>query len=365
MPTVSLLIRNFLGVKFMETLDQILLEMLAKGGSDLHLSIGSVPKIRVDGEITPMGDAVIDAAGLETMLRAVTPERRWEMFQERGDADLAHEIPGEARFRMNLFRNSHGIATVLRQIPSRIASIDELGLPQALKAIAGYSEGLVLVTGPTGSGKSTTLAAIIDHINQHFQKQVITLEDPVEFTHEDKQSTVIHREVTEHTPTFTRGLRSVVRADPDVVLIGEMRDMETIRLALNCAAMGMLVLATLHTNNATKTIDRIIDAFPADEQNQTRIMLADSLRGVISQLLCQKQDGGRVAVHEILLKHSALPNCIRNGALSSIRNIIDQNREKGMIAMDSSIQSLLDDEVITPKEAYMKAIDKSRFEFAS
>jgi twitching motility protein PilT len=266
---------------------------------------------------------------------------------------------------MNLFRNSHGIATVLRQIPSRIASIDELGLPQALKDIAGYSEGLVLVTGPTGSGKSTTLAAIINHINENFQKQVITLEDPVEFTHSDKMSTIIHREVNEHTATFARGLRSVIRADPDVVLIGEMRDMETIRLALNCAAMGMLVFATVHTNNATKTIDRIIDAFPADEQNQTRIMLADSLRGVISQLLCKKQDGGRIAVHEILLKHSALPNCIRKGSLSSIRNIIDQNREKGMIAMDSSIQSLLDEGIISPKEAYMKAIDKSRFQFAN
>ena len=349
----------------METLDQILIEMLSQGGSDLHLSVGAVPKIRIDGEIFSLGEDALDAATLEKMLREVTPEHRWEMFEAKGDADLAHEIPGTARFRMNLFRNSHGMGTVLRQIPSRIASIRELKLPEALEEIAGYSEGLVLLTGPTGSGKSTTLAAIINHINENWQKQIITLEDPVEFTHDDKKSTIIHREVNMHTPTFAQGLHSVLRADPDVVLIGEMRDMETIRLALNCAAMGMLVFATVHTNNATKTIDRIIDAFPSDEQNQTRIMLADSLRGVVSQLLCQKRDGGRIAVHEILLKHSALPNCIRKGALSNIRNIIEQNRDQGMISMDASLKQLLDEEIITPNEAYMKAIEKTRFKVAT
>ncbi|HAV14212.1 MAG TPA: type IV pili twitching motility protein PilT, partial [Opitutae bacterium] len=238
----------------------------------------------------------------------------------------------------------------------------ELGLPQALKDVASYSDGLVLVTGPTGSGKSTTLAAIINHINENSQKQIITLEDPVEFTHEDKRSTIIHREVSVHTKSFARGLRGAIRADPDVILIGEMRDMETIRLALNCAAMGMLVFATVHTNNATKTIDRLIDAFPAAEQNQTRIMLADCLRGVVSQLLCQKVDGGREAVHEILLTHSSLPNSIRKGALSNVRNIIDQNAERGMISMDASLIKLLNDGVISKKEAYMKAIDKTRFQ---
>ena len=346
----------------METLDQILIEMLARGGSDLHLAVGTVPKIRIDGEICPLGETVIGAEKLETMLRAVTPDNRWAIFEEKNDADLAYEIPGSARFRMNLFRNSHGIATVLRQIPSRIASIDELGLPQALKDVAAYSDGLVLVTGPTGSGKSTTLAGIINHINENFQKQIITLEDPVEFTHTDKRSTIIHREVSEHTKSFARGLRGAIRADPDVILIGEMRDMETIRLALNCAAMGMLVFATVHTNNATKTIDRIIDAFPDAEQNQTRIMLADCLRGVVSQLLCQKSDGGRIAVHEILLMHSSLPNCIRKGSLSNIRNIIEQNRDRGMISMDASLTELVNQGQITKHEAYMKAIDKSRFQ---
>ncbi|MGJ8649864.1 MAG: type IV pilus twitching motility protein PilT [Opitutaceae bacterium] len=345
----------------MENLDQLLIEMLAKGGSDLHLSVGAVPKIRIDGEVFPLGERVVDAPHMEKMLKEVTPPNRWEVFQRDGDADLAHEIPGHARFRMNLFRNSHGIATVLRQIPSRIASLDELNLPAALKDIAGYADGLVLVTGPTGSGKSTTLAAIIDHINENTSKQIITLEDPVEFTHTDKNSTILHREVSEHTKTFAKGLRGAIRADPDVILIGEMRDMETIRLALNCAAMGMLVFATVHTNNATKTIDRIIDAFPDAEQNQTRIMLADSLRAVVSQLLCQKVDGGRVAVHEILLMHSGLPHCIRKGALSSIRNIIDQNRDQGMISMDASLSELLDEGLISQEEAYMKAIDKARF----
>ncbi len=346
----------------MYTLDQLLIEMLDQGGSDLHLSVGSSPKIRVDGLIRGLrDDVVIDEPTLEVMLKAVTPPHRWKFFEASGDEDLAHEIPGRARFRMNLFRNSHGIATVLRQIPSRIASIDELNLPQALKEVAGYKDGLVLVTGPTGSGKSTTLASIINHINVNARKQIITLEDPVEFTHEDKLSTIIHREVGEHTKSFSKGLRGAIRADPDVILIGEMRDMETIRLALNCAAMGMLVFATLHTNNATKTIDRIIDAFPADEQNQTRTMLADTLRAVISQLLCRKKDGGRVAVHEILLTHSSLPHCIRKGSLSNIRNIIDQNRSEGMISMDASLRQLLQEDVITLNEAYMKAIDKAQF----
>ncbi|MGC6423934.1 MAG: type IV pilus twitching motility protein PilT [Lentimonas sp.] len=346
----------------MNTLDKILIEMLQKGGSDLHLAVNAVPKIRIDGEIFPLGDQAIDAVTLEKMLRDVTPANRWAIFEERNDADLAYEIPGQARFRMNLFRNSHGVATVLRQIPSRIASIDELGLPQALKEVASYSHGLVLVTGPTGNGKSTTLAAIINHINENSQKQIVTLEDPVEFTHEDKRSTILHREVSEHTRSFARGLRGAIRADPDVILIGEMRDMETIRLALNCAAMGTLVFATVHTNNATKTIDRIIDAFPAAEQNQTRIMLADSLRGVISQLLCQKVDGGRIAVHEILLSHSSLPNSIRLGSLSNIRNIIEQNGDRGMISMDASLTKLLNEGLISKHEAYMKAIDKARFQ---
>lgn len=345
----------------MNELNTLLTDMLARGGSDLHLSVDSPPKTRIDGVIHLLNDQPIDEVAMEAMLKEVTPTNRWETFMQSGDVDLAHEIPGQARFRMNLFKNSWGLASVLRQIPSRISSIDELGLPVALKELAAYNNGLVLVTGPTGNGKSTTLAAVINHINENYQKQIITIEDPVEFAHDDKKSTIIHREVGEHTRSFSAGLKGAMRADPDVILIGEMRDMETIRLALNCAAMGMLVFATLHTNNATKTIDRIIDAFPADEQNQTRIMLAESLRGIVSQLLCKQKDGGRIAVHEILLTHGALPNCIRTHSLSNIRNIIDQNREQGMISMDASLRKLLEADLITQEEAYMKAIDKTQF----
>lgn len=345
----------------MKALDKLLIDILERGGSDLHLSVGAPPKTRVDGVIHPLNDDVITADQMESMLKEVTPPARWERFCETGDVDLAHEIPGHARFRMNIFRNNWGTATVLRQIPSRVASIDELNLPQCLKEVAEYSSGLVLVTGPTGSGKSTSLAAILNHINERFQKQIITIEDPVEFTHTDKSSTFLHREVTEHTHSFGAGLRGAMRCDPDVILIGEMRDMETIRLALNCASMGMLVFATLHTNNATKTVDRIIDAFPSDEQNMVRIMLAESLTAIVSQLLCRKVSGGRVAVHEILLEHSSLANSIRTHSLSNIQNIIDQNRDRGMISMDASLRKLLEEGVIDQDEAYMKAINKASF----
>lgn len=346
----------------MNSLDKLLIHALGLGGSDLHLSVGAPPKTRIDGTIIDLNDAIITAAQMETMLKEVTPRRRWEQFNRTGDVDLSHEIPGTARFRMNIFRNNWGMATVLRQVPARVASIDELGLPQCLKDVAEYKSGLVLVTGPTGSGKSTTIAAILNHINENQQKLITTIEDPIEFTHEDKRSTIIHREVTEHTHSFESGLRGAMRANQDVILIGEMRDMETIRLALNCAAMGTLVFATLHTNNAAKTVDRIIDVFPSEEQNLMRIMLAESLSAILSQLLCRKASGGRIAAHEILLQHPSLANSIRTNSLSNIQNVIDQNRERGMISMDASLKNLLDAGVISRQEAYMKAINKSDFE---
>ena len=345
----------------MNQIDILLTEMLDLGGSDLHLSVGAVPKARIHGAIRPLNEEPISEDAMEHILREVTPQHRWEAFLKTGDVDLAHEIPGKARFRMNLFRNNWGMAVVLRQVPSHIPSIDELHLPDTLKKLTAYKDGLVLVTGPTGSGKSTTLAAIINHINENYKKQIITLEDPIEFAHTDKKSTIIHREVGQHTHTYSAGLKGAMHADPDVILIGEMRDQETIRLALNCAAMGMLVFATLHTNSAVKTIDRIINAFPADEQNQIRIMLAESLRGIVSQLLCKKKEGGRIAVHEILLNHVALPHCVRTNT-KNIENIIVQNRESGMITMDTSLRELLQKGLITMEEAYMKAADKSQFQ---
>jgi twitching motility protein PilT len=344
----------------MNQIDILLTEMLDRGGSDLHLSVGTPPKARIHGIIHSLNEEPVSEEAMELILKEVTPPHRWETFLKTGDVDLAHEIPGKARFRMNMFRNNWGMAAVLRQVPSHIPSIDELNLPATLKKLTTYKDGLVLVTGPTGSGKSTTLAAVINHINENYKKQVITLEDPVEFAHTDKKSTIIHREVGEHTKTYYAGLKGAMRADPDVILIGEMRDKETIGLALNCAAMGMLVFATLHTNSAAKTIDRIINAFPADEQNQTRIMLGESLRGIVSQLLCKKKGGGRVAVHEILLNHLALPHCIRTNP-KNIENIIGQNRESGMITMDASLNELLKQDLITMEEAYMKAADKSQF----
>ena len=345
----------------MPIIDEYLRTLMDQGGSDLHLTVGAQPKGRVHGSLSSIADEVLDAARVEQIMREITPDWRWENYIESGDMDLAYEIPGLSRYRVNLFKNHWGMGCVLRQIPTRILTLDELALPTVLKSIAEYKEGLILVTGPTGSGKSTTLAAILNHVNENAQKQIITIEDPIEFTHTNKNSTFLHREVGEHSETFERALSGAMRADPDIILIGEMRDRETIKLALSCAAMGMLVFATLHTNNAPKTIDRIVDAFPADEQNQVRIMLADALHGIVSQLLCKRIDGGRVAVHEILLAHEALPHTIRQNSLSNIRNIIDQGADEGMISMDASIKVLFEDGIISAEEAYMKAIEKASF----
>lgn len=345
----------------MPEVDTLLLNMLEAGGSDMHLASGESPKMRVDGVIQTMDFDPIGEEVLAGMMREITPPYRWMRFAETGDADLAHEIPEAARFRVNLYKNHWGTAAVFRQIPSQVQSIDDLGLPQVLKTIAMYNEGLVLVTGPTGSGKSTSLAAMINHINTKVSRKIITLEDPVEYTHTPINSLILHREVGEQARSFSGGLRSAMRSDPDVILIGELRDRETIKLALNSAAMGMLVFATLHTNNAVKTVDRIIDAFPSEEQNQVRVMLADALRACVSQLLCKQINGGRIASHEILTAHESLPNVIRTNALSSIRNIIDQNRDKGMISMDQCLRDYVQRGYISPQEAYMKAIDKQQF----
>ena len=337
-------------------------QMLELGGSDLHLSIDYPAKARIHGNITPLDDNVIDAARMEEILREICfPEWRWEQFMETHDLDFAHEIPGVARFRCNYLYNNHGMGCVLRQIPSKILTIAQLKLPEVLKEICEYKGGLVLVTGPTGSGKSTTLAAMLDYINDNFEKHIITIEDPIEFVHPNKKCTFVHREVGIHAKSFPSGIRGAMRSDPDIVLIGEMRENETIKLGLSCAAMGMLVFATLHTNNAPKTIDRIIDAFPSDEQAQVRTMLAESLRAIVSQLLCRKKSGGRVAVHEVLLWSDGLPNTIREGKISNIRTIIDAGAGRGMMAMDNSLQREYDAGNITAEEAYMKASDKNRF----
>ncbi len=345
----------------MAAIDALLRTMLEKGGSDLHLTIGLPPKSRISGALQPIGPNPLTTADMEKLLKEVVPERRWAEFLERKDLDLAHEIPGLARFRANFLYNHWGQAAVFRQIPAKILSFEELKLPEALKKLCQLNEGLVVVTGPTGSGKSTTLAAMIDYINTNFCKHIITIEDPIEFVHPVKKSIIVHREVGEHTESFAAALKGAMRHDPDIVLLGEMREMETIKLALSCASMGMLVFGTLHTNSAPKTIDRIINAFPADQQNQVRVMLAGCLAGVVAQLLCKKIPKGRCAVHEILLTHEALPNTIRSGQISNIKSIIESGGADGMITMDSSLMNRVKDNTIEAKEAYMKAANKATF----
>ncbi len=344
-------------------IDELLSAMHALKGSDLHLMVGLPPRARVSGSLITMGQfPPITAAHMETLLHQICPPARWAQYRESNDLDFAYEIEGLSRYRVNYLQNAWGMGAVFREIPSAIRSFEDLALPEALKKFCSLREGLVLVTGPTGSGKSTTLAAIIDYINSTSRRNIVTVEEPIEFVHHNKKSVIVHREVGEHTTTFADALRGAMRADPDIILVGEMRQIETMRLALGCASMGMLVFATLHTNNAPKTIDRIIDAFPADEQNQIRVMLASCLRGVVSQLLCKKITGGRVAVHEILLPHDALGGTIRSGNIASIRNIIEGSRAEGMVSMDTSLRERYDAGDISAREAYMKATDKTLFE---
>src|ERR1700690_542029 len=335
--------------------------MVDKGGSDLHLMVGLPPKARSSWSITPRGEKPRTAADMERLLKEIVPERRWTEFLERHDLDLAHEIAGFARFRGNFLYNHWGQAAVFRQIPAKILSFDELKLPEAIKKLCHLNEGLVVVTGPTGSGKSTTLAAMIDYINSNLCRHIIPIEDPIEFVHPVKKSVIVHREVGEHTATFATALKGAMRHDPDILLVGEMRELETIKLALSCASMGMLVFGTLHTNNAPKTVDRIINAFPADDQNQVRVMLAGCLAGIVAQLLCKRIPKGRVAVHEILLQHEALANTVRSGQIANIRQIIESGGSDGMILMDTSLMNRLKDGTIEAREAYMKAANKAAF----
>ncbi len=345
----------------MAAIDSLLRTMLDKGGSDLHLTVGLPAKSRISGSLQTIGSDPLDAATMEKLLKEITPERRWKEFLEKKDLDLAHEVKGLARFRGNFLYNHWGQAAVFRQIPAKILSFDDLKLPEALKKLCHLNEGLVVVTGPTGSGKSTTLAAMIDYINTNLAKHIITIEDPIEFVHPVKKSVIVHREVGEHTESFAAALKGAMRHDPDILLLGEMRELETIKLALGCASMGMLVFGTLHTNNAPKTIDRIINAFPSDQQNQVRVMLAGCLSGVVAQLLCKRVPKGRCAVHEILLTHEALPNTIRSGQIGNIKSIIESGGADGMITMDTSLMNRVKDGTIEAKEAYMKASNKATF----
>jgi twitching motility protein PilT len=296
------------------------------------------------------------------MLSEVSGPRNWEIFEQRGDLDFAYEMDEASRFRSNYFKQSDGYGAAFRLIPTKIATLEELGIPLVVKEFANVRGGLVLITGPTGSGKTTTQAALIDHINQNFAKHVVTIEEPIEFVHDNKQSTITQREVPANSSSFAAGLKAALREDADIVLVGEMRDLETVSLALTAAETGLLVFGTLHTNNARKTVDRMVDVFPADRQSQARAMLANSLRGVVAQLLLKRADRpGRIAVNEILIANAAVAAIIREGATQKLQDVIVSGRAQGMQFMDDAIWALFEKGIVSPHEAFMKAIDKGRF----
>jgi twitching motility protein PilT len=342
-------------------IDSLLQQALECGASDLHLRAGAPPLIRLHGRLQPLpGVDKIDA--YEAALLDLLSESQLQIFTTRNDLDFAYEIPGVARFRVNFLRQHKGLGAVFRLLPSRLRALEELGLPPIVHTLARLEQGLVLVTGPTGSGKSTTLAAIIDHINQESDKHIVTIEDPLEFIHPSKKSLVTQREVGAHTMSFAAALRAVLREDPDIILLGELRDLETISLAITAAETGHLVFGTLHTRTAASTVDRLIDVFPPDQQGQIRTMLAETLKGVIAQQLLIRADGqGRVMAVEILVGTTALANLIREGKTYQIPSLIQTGRREGMQTMDQAILELLRSKQITPQEAYRKAIDKDTY----
>ena len=348
----------------MPELDRLLRHLKDQGGSDLHLAAGMEPRVRVRGELVAVPEwGALDDARVRTLLQPIASERHWREWSETRDVDFAYGLPGVARFRANYFVQENGAGAVFRMIPEQVVSLDALALPPAIARLAELRHGLVLVTGPTGSGKSTTLAALIDKVNRESSRHVVTIEDPVEFVHANLRSVLSHREVGVHTQGFADALRAAVRQDADVVLVGEMRDRDTISMALAAAEMGLLVFGTLHTSGAAKTIDRIVDAFPASEQGQVRLSLSESLAAVVSQLLLPARDGkGRVAANEILLRTPGLPNLIREGNTPMMNSLIQSGRKDGMQSMDDALFALVQAKRVDPREAYRKATDKTRFE---
>jgi len=329
------------------------------GASDLHLSPGETPMLRLHGEMVRIpGAKECSAEETARLLFQLMPNRYKQEFEEGSDTDFAHEIPGVARFRCNVFADRKGSGGVFRVIPSKIPSAEELGLSKAMLDLCSLAKGLVLVTGPTGSGKSTTLAAMIDHVNRNRTDHIITIEDPIEFVHPNKKCLINQREVAVHTQSFKRALRAALREDPDIVLVGEMRDLETIAIAIETAETGHLVFGTLHTSTAASTVDRIIDQFPADRQSQIRVMLSESLKGVISQTLLKKKSGGRVAAHEVLIGVPAISNLIREGKTFQIPSIMQTSRKAGMIMLNDALVDLVKRDAVAVEEAYHKAVDK-------
>jgi len=345
-----------------EAIDQLFNTLMSQNGSDLHLEEGQKAKIRVHGKLVEIGDTALTRDKMVTLLSPLPLKEDWQKFASRGDLDFAYAFGEEARFRANYFRHFFGLGAVFRLIPSKLRSIEELDLPPRIKDFAKWRSGLVLVTGPTGSGKSTTLAAIIDYINANYANKIITIEEPVEFTHHNKKSLITHREVGKDTLTFATGLRTSIKSDTNIILVGEMRDRETIELALTASEMGILVFGTLHTNSAAKTIDRIIDAFPPNRKNQIRTILANNLKAIIAQQLLPSVDKSRRwAAYEILIRNQALGNIIQSGETMRLTSEIQTNRALGMILMDDSLMDLVTAKKVTKEEAYLKAIDKTKF----
>ncbi len=344
-------------------IERLFRKMVAEGCSDLHVSAGAPPLFRKDGAIVDLGEsATLSAADTRRLLLEIAPEKAKAEFEERRDADFAYEIPDLARFRCNLFEDRLGIGGVFRQIPSEILTAEELGLPKAVLDFCELKKGLVLVTGPTGSGKSTTLATMVDYINRRRREHIITIEDPIEFVHRNRRCLVNQREVGVHTRSFKVALRAALREDPDIVLVGEMRDLETVEIAMETAETGHLVFGTLHTNTAPGTVSRIIDQFPSGQQAQIRTMLAESLKGVLAQTLCRRKGGGRVAAMEILVVNSAVSNLIREDKAFQIPSVMQTQRGMGMRTLNDALLELVSEGIVEPTEAYLNAVDKKEFQ---
>jgi len=346
----------------MAKIDAFFKLMNEQGASDLHLVSGQQPALRVRGDIERVKYKVLDSDNLKSMLYEIAPEDKVKVFEETGDVDFGYEIPGLARYRANFFLQKNGVAAVFREIPSTIMTAEQLGLPPVVSKLAGLPRGLVVVTGPTGSGKSTTLAAIIDVANRVRKDHIITVEDPIEFVHESQGCIINHREVGSHTKSFTAALRGALREDPDIILVGEMRDLETISLAIEAASTGHLVFGTLHTTSAAKTVDRIIEVFPASQQSQIRSTLADGIRAVIAQVLFKRIDKrGRCVALEILIATPAARNLIRESKTHMLPGVMQTGKKYGMQLLDDAIMELYNKKMISGDEAYTKANDKAKF----
>ncbi len=347
----------------MAKIDALFKMMKQQGASDLHISSGSPPIFRLHGEMQKLNYPPLTHDQARSLLYEILNSEQRSQFEETRDLDFAYALPEIARFRGNLLDTHRGIAAVFRIIPSKILTADQLDLPEGIRKLTRLKKGLVLVTGPTGSGKSTTLAAMIDLINKTRPEHILTLEDPLEFIHENHMSLVNHRQIGQHTLSFAAALKAALREDPDVILVGEMRDLETISMAMTAAETGHLVFGTLHTNSAAKTIDRIIDAFPKDAQEQVRTMLGESLKGVVCQQLLRTADGkGRVAAHEILIGNAAVSNLIREGKTFQIPSIMQTAKGDGMQLMDQRLMELLKEKKVSPEEAHRCAVEKRTFE---